>query len=90
MSALGAHVILLIFNVKRTRACAGMTLSFNPPDGFQPEKRKFYFFFSFFLFRLNVAFNNLSVISRLLSGCDCELNAQFKSAASLTYHTSDT
>ena len=43
-----------------------------------------------FLFRLNVAFNNLSVIWRLFSGCDRELNAHFKSAASLTYHTSDT
>ena len=85
--ALGAHIILFIFHVKRTYASVGMTLGFNPSDRFQPEKRKFYLFF---LFRLHVAFNNLSNISRLLTGCDRELNAHWKSAASLTYHTSDT
>ena len=53
------------FHVKKTRAIADMALSFKLSDRFQHEKRKFYLFYSFiFLFRLNVAFNNLSVISR--------------------------
>ena len=52
------------FHVKRIRASADMTSSFNPSDRFQQEKRKFYLFVVVFLFRLNVSFNNLSVISR--------------------------
>ena len=56
------HVILLIFHVKRTRASAGMTLSFNPSDRFQHEKRKFYFYF---IQTFNVTFNDFSVISCL-------------------------
>ena len=39
-----------------------MTLSFNPPDRFQPEKESFIYLY--ILFRLNVAFNNLSFISQ--------------------------
>ena len=40
-----------------------MTLSFNPSNRFQHDKKKCFFVF-FILFGLNVAFKNLSVISR--------------------------
>ena len=53
------------------------------------KKRKFYFF----LLLLSYSdFISLSAIFHIaaVSGCDRELNAHFKSAASLTYHTSDT
>ena len=47
-----------------TRTNAGMTLSFNPSDRFQPEKESSKVYLFYILFRLNVAFNNLLVISR--------------------------
>ena len=68
-SDLGLHCLLRtvqIFriNSKRARERAGKTLNFNPSDRFQHEKKessKVHVFI--ILFRLNVAFNNLSLIS---------------------------